>query len=347
MRVSLEFPVVEEIVGSEVTIWAMAEDQFEIPEYGEAELPVLLKFGRVEKRPDEIFRYLPQTGDLYRRLATVALVVKASPQHDWVAPGRHVPEEMTRDLAVSPAQIKPESTIYMPAQNRLQGRDGKSSPAYSKSQAAMRGIVSRLGVVGKWVHVPADEPVVCLYRTSFGWKYALQTNPVYHAGGERRMFHFSVSQFDEAEEFRRQLAAELGGDMPDYELDIAQGYQPKWDGYALDVELACRDACFRLSAAADTLAQRRYDRWDGGGMDALPMPMLESYVALRRYLSLAPEDRVEDATENALDVLEELPVMAKAEGMPKAAARAVDNAWHIRKWRDRPVSILPTVGFSI
>jgi hypothetical protein len=311
---------------------AVRTETFEVREFNSAQAPIAFRF-RAQHRPQaDEFRYDDESGLLYGRLGKLSNLAKFADNHGFNEryPTFPLQNGIYRSMAAGLIKHEHRATPF----ESLSRVDGdQAAHGRAKAEECVSGVAVVDGVMWRAVR----EPVFHVYRTNVGWKTELESDPSPRAGMDRRHFYFDLDHFEEMTEWKRYLSRVVGSAFTEDEFELGAAYVPRIDGYALDVEMAVRDLVERFSLfdpAKGEIAKKPVGR-----LDLLPLPLLEALVDARRYLAVPCEERTEAMHDAMIDLIERLPMLGEACGVNGLFAKERENAFHVEKWRNRPISL--------
>lgn len=296
--------------------------------------PIAFVFRQERERTPYLIRYDRGYDGLYLRHAKVSAIEAKYDAHprDFLDKKAFV----KINALASNGQLPNEGSQLL---RRLPDLHSANQDDLREAEADLRDVEANFIVADGWFWRRVPEPTFQVYRTNEGWKTILSFGNTARLGVDRRHFHFGLHQYEEMLDWKTRLSALTGRPSTEDDFEHRGVYEPKVDGYVLDLEYALQDIFKRFSKQSDEARVSADDRFE---FLRLPMPVLDVLYKARRLLDMPGEERSEQTYADIVELLESIPEVLEAHPQYQDVfAKPSEIALQIEKWQARPISLLP------
>lgn len=208
------------------------------------------------------------------------------------------------------------------------------------AQAEFTNSMSNFIAADGWLWERIAEPMFRVYRSNEGWRTELSTQPEPRSGSDRRHFHFGLHQYQEMLDWKARMGEATNRPVSRDEFTSMGVYEPTADGYDLDLDFALLDMVSRFSPTSRAVPPDAYELLS---LPNMPLPVLNAFSKARHILSVPIDERGSRMNADIVELLESIPEILEAHPEYRAVfAKPAENAFHIEKWNERPISLGPS-----
>jgi hypothetical protein len=327
--------------------WHMlyARTPYEFPEGDDDRYPLAFSFRREPEKSPSLVRYDRETGQLYRRVGTLTGFNDESTE-------RYSDRYPTRALQRSVQRRVNELTLD--GVTVLGGHIGRCIDRDQMPERLDRddiavGFRDFDAAMAQWMFmdrhlwVAGPEPVFRVSHTNDGWKTELRQAPSGQLGRDRKHFHFGLGQYEELLGWKEKLAEMTGRPSTRDEFAAFNVYEPRMDGYRIDLEFVLDDIVERFANHGHHSNVKAVQALD---LARMPHPLFDLFARTKYMRHEAYTDWSDNTAAAVVDLIDE--IAAFVQENPQYAglfAKPKENALHQEKWHARPISVMAALGF--
>lgn len=332
------------------------EGAFEIEEADESALPLAFAFTPEGDRNPLTYRVSEEDEGFFRGIGPVEKALarpresKSSPgQPDWSSAVRRLHPSFDHcDRITKELWATKEDFVWHPADgDRPALLRGVSATGLREAEDAFRDTLSDYRLVKGVLYRRTPEPVFSVYRNNTSWKTVLSWGRANVTS--ESAFHFPVTEFDRMTAFKRMMAEREGCRATDDIFEHSIPFKSKIDAFRTDVDSIVRLTAYKFVRWVSEVVEGGRIRHKTDGLRDLPLPLLENYVELRRFMEAAPESKSLDDYDRIVTLMEELPLLAAQNGIHHGFKPGKSERLHFEKWRYRrsdDIDLSPLLGLA-